>query len=260
MKRLLALLVLPVFMISLLTISNVCFAQSAEDLTYLTEDFPPFNFEKDGGATGIAPDLLAAIFKQMGSKLNIADIKVVPWANGYAKAQDVPGTVLFSTTYTKQRINMFKWVGPIINAENAVIGLKGNKYQIDTADDLKKYKIGAVRDDVNAQLMEELGVPESNMQLVAKPVLNLRKLMHGNIDLIAYDPSVIKWLAKLNDMDPNELETVYPLDDGELFYAFHKSTSDSLIAEFQAALDELKKEPQGGGDSEYQKIVNKYLK
>lgn len=43
-------------------------------------------------------------------------------------------------------------------------------------------------------------------------------------------------------------------EKGELYYVFHKDTSDILLEKMQTALDELKK------DGEYQKILDKYLK
>ena len=57
-----------------------------------------------------------------------------------------------------------------------------------------------------------------------------------------------------DEVDVSEFEAVYLLKEGELFIAFHKSTPDSLIEKYQAALDKVKAGPK------YQQILDKYLK
>jgi len=49
------------------------------------------------------------------------------------------------------------------------------------------------------------------------------------------------------------------LKEAHTYYAFHIDPSDSLIRKFQNAFDELKTKP-ADGRSEYEKILDKYLK
>lgn len=55
-------------------------------------------------------------------------------------------------------------------------------------------------------------------------------------------------------------ETVWTLNEVYDYYAFHKETPDSLVRNFQNALDDIKKKPEDRGKSEYEKILDKYLK
>ena len=264
MKRILVLVM--ILILPVLLLKDVYAKTTSNDLVYLTEEYPPYNFakvtlsEERTTATGISVDVLGAMFKEMGSSKTVADIKIVPWSNAYLKAQDVAGTVLFSTQYNEQRKNMFKWVGPIIGGQNAIIGLKSRGIKIKTPKDFSKYTIGVVREDAATQLIVDLGVLESDLVMVAKPEHILREIIRGDVDLVVYNPDVFKWVAKMNRVDPSMLEVAYPLANSKLYYAFHKSTPDSLIEEFQAALDKIKAKKKGEGSTVYQEILDNYLK
>jgi len=44
-------------------------AFSARDLTYITEQFPPYNYQEDGKLQGISVDLLEMAWERMGVNL-----------------------------------------------------------------------------------------------------------------------------------------------------------------------------------------------
>lgn len=58
---------------------------SAKDLSYITEQFPPYNFRDDGNLKGISIDLLEAVWQRMGVNLNRSVIQVLPWTEGYKR-------------------------------------------------------------------------------------------------------------------------------------------------------------------------------
>lgn len=76
----------------------------------------------------MATELVREILRRLGET---ASIRVVPWARGYQMVQRTPGTGLFATIRSAQREADFKWVGPIILAEDAYYSLKGAGLKID---------------------------------------------------------------------------------------------------------------------------------
>lgn len=243
-----------VVMALVLTISMAGFATAgADDITYMTEQYPPFNYNDGGKVTGISVDLLEAMLKKMGSSKTAADFKVLPWAQGYKRVQDEPNTALFAMTLTDARKPLFKWVGPFINTNIAVIAKKG-KVSIGSAADLGKYTYGVIRDDIGMQMLTENGVGKDNLDITSKMESNLKKLDRGRIDAISYEQTSALYQIKNAGMNTNDFEVAYVLKKGALYYAFNKSTPDSVIAEFQAALDALK------ADGTQQKIIDSYLK
>lgn len=100
-------------------ICSICFfiimgqfiSVSAGELNYYTEDYPPYNYLKNGKVTGIAVETLNLVWEELGESPK--KISLVPWARGYQKILNENDIVLFSTTRTPERENLFKWACPI---------------------------------------------------------------------------------------------------------------------------------------------------
>jgi len=251
MKRFAALLGALVMMLGM---STMGMAAGADSLTYMTENYPPFNFEQGGQASGLSTEILAAMFSKMGSSKTAADVAVLPWAQGYKRVQEEANTCLFSMVQTEPRMTLFKWVGPIADSNIAVIVKKGSKVKIGSPADLNNYTFGVVRDDVGQQLLEQNGVTKDHLDISPKLVSGLKKLDHGRVDAVAYEQISAFVQLKANGMDSSQFEVAYVLKSSALYYAFQKDVPDSVIAEFQGALDGLR------SDGTYQKIMDKYLK
>lgn len=241
--------------VCLLTSAAFSHAQSLDDLTFITEEFPPFNFERDGKRQGIALDALVEMLAANGAKKTRADIKVWPWARGYETAMKEKNIVLFSTTRTAERENLFKWVGPIMPARVVLAAKKNRGIKIRTIDELNQMnlKIGVVREDVGGQLLAKMGVDKDKM-LQANSGISVAKMLHaGRVDLWAYGAPVILWNLKELGYDTSEYEEAYTLTESDQYYfALNKDTDDKLVAKLQAALDQLK------ANGKFNAIVAKY--
>ncbi|MBF0303167.1 MAG: transporter substrate-binding domain-containing protein [Desulfamplus sp.] len=232
-------------------------AQSLNDLMLMTEKYPPFNFEQNGQLQGISVDLMEAMLKRAGSDKTRKDMQLLPWARGYHFLQNEKNACLFATTRTEEREKLFKWVGPISETTIVLTARKDRKLSINSSDDLKKYKIGAVIQDVGEQLLLEAGLSKKEIDSIGGTdaiFKSIKKMNIGRLDAFAYEESVMKWELKQQGFDVNLYETVYVLKAGELYYAFHKDMPEDVIKKMQEALDALKK------DGEYQKIRDAYLK
>ena len=228
-------------------------AQTVDSIQFMTENYPPYNWENDKGQVeGIAVDLLHKMFQITESSQTVKDIKVLPWARGYKLVQTKPDTCLFSMTHTAERDPLFDWVGPIISTRISVFALKSKGLKINTVDDLKKLRAGVIRDDVGDSLAQQAGLQK--IDRVNSNDQNIKKLKADRIDIWIYDESVAKWQLKSAGYPSDEFEVVYVLQEGDLSYAFHKGTDQAVLAKLQAALDQLK------ADGSYEAVCNKYLK
>ncbi|MFZ9002199.1 MAG: substrate-binding periplasmic protein [Bacteriovoracaceae bacterium] len=222
-------------------------ASSFQELNWYSEVYPPYNFlDKDGTPDGIAVELLSATLVHLGSKKTKKDIKIVPWARGYRKAQK-KGKLnsIFSTTRTKDRENLFKWIGPISKTTISIIGY--DTFEELKKEDLIKYKYAVIRDDIGENLLKKLGIPEKNLIRVAsiEQMLKLIRDKKGKkkADFMAYEQSVATYEAKKLGFDVDEYPAVYTLKEGELWYAINKSVEDKDIVTYQKALNAVKKKP-----------------
>jgi len=234
--------VLHIFFIIMQTVSYLN-AGTVPQFSIVTEEWEPYNFKKDGIVQGISTDMLVLMLKKIGATQGRKDIMLIPWARGYNMLQNKPGTILFTTTRTEDRENMFKWVGPIFEIELNLYALKKRHIKIDSVADIKKYRIGTQREDVVESLLaKKTGMKVTEFERVAASILNIKKLHAGRIDLVPQCKETTMIKCKEAGIDPNELEPVYTLDKKSNYYAFHKDTSDAVINLFQSSFDELKTE------------------
>ncbi len=240
------------FWIILLLFTSQLFSANLDNFVIMTEQYPPYNFEQGGQLKGIAIDIMAEILKRDGSKKTVKDIQLLPWARGYKDVQEKPNTILFAMTRSTEREKMFKWVGPISPTKITLQAKKAKKITIKSAADIKKYKAGAIREDIGHQLLEKNGA--TNVDLSADIISNIKKLDADRIDVWAYEENVARWELKSNGKNLSEYESVYTLLSSDLYFAFNKSTPDATIANIQKIFNEMKK------DGTYQKILDKYLK
>jgi polar amino acid transport system substrate-binding protein len=215
-------------------------ADALGELTFITENYAPYNYQKDGEVRGTTIDLLLKMFKQAGTDRGLKDITVMNWARGYKLAQDTENTVLFSTTRSEIREDLFKWVGPVSATKISIIGKKNDGIKITSNKDLIQYRIGAVRDDIGELLLLSRGVDRKNIYRTNSSEHTAKMLIAGRIDLWAYESSVAFWNLHEQGENPDNYETKITLEESHLYFAIQKDTSDHLVTKLQAALDKVR--------------------
>ncbi len=229
------------------------FAGSIEEISFMTEEYPPFNMAgSDGVATGIAVDVLVGMFEKLGVAKTAKDIEVLPWARAYKDVQEKPNTALFCMTHNEERDPLFAWVGPVAPTRISAFALKSRGLKIASEEELKGLSAAVIRDDIGDQLAQSAGV--ENIDRAATNDQNIKKLNAGRVDLWIYEESVAQWQIKDFGFNPEDYEVVYVLSSGELDYAFHKDTDSAIIEQLQKALDDMK------ADGSYQAILDRYLR
>ena len=220
-----------------------------------TETYPPFNMEQNGKLTGVSSDILNAMYQEMGLLKEYKKIKIVPWARGYKIVQKKKNTMLFSTTRSKVRENLFKWVGPIYTTKQDILTLSHNDIQINKLNDLNNYKIGAILGWATTDYLLGHGIKKENIEIyVGKDASKkgFNKLNTNQIDCFIYNQNAIQYDKYLLKILPINYKAVYRIEQDKLYYAFNKNTDDKIISKWQKALDKVK------SSGKYQTILNKY--
>jgi len=233
-------------------------AEDLEDLVFITEQLPPYNFEEDGGVQGISVDLLEAALGRIGADLNRSEIRILPWSEGYERALQENGTVLFSTVRLSEREGSFRWAGPIITIRDVLMARKDREVEIGGPDDLGAYKIGVVNETAPMIRLLDLGMSEENFVVEEDAGALVEMLVSGSIDLLADEEiSTFDQLEKLG-ADTEDYEVVQVLGVYDLYYAFSVNVSATLVQAFQDGLNETMKVGDEG-ISDYQRILYRYL-
>ena len=216
-------------------------ARVLESLNWITEEYPPFNYRdpKTGDISGIAVETLSLIFAKLGVSSENIKFKIYPWARGYHNVLNDHGTVLFSTTYTTERLAKMKFVGPIAPNVVAVIAAKSSQLSVKSIEDLNQLKIGVVRDDIGEQLLISRGVKPHAIDRLNSGLSMVKKLASGRIDAVAYAHATTQILFNTANINPEEFQIIYVLKASHMGYAFHQSTDERILEPMRKALDEL---------------------
>ena len=206
-----------------------------ENMTILTENLPPLNFVKDGVLVGPSVEIIREIQKRVGSH---DQIEVYPWARAYKMVLEDENVVLFSMTYTEDRHDKFKWIGPLAKKRDILVAKKGSAIEIKNLEDAKNVKrIGTLRDDTKELLLKSLGF--TNLEPVSDEHQNAKKLVLGRIDLWVSKKPGLRTVCELAQVDYDEVEEVFHLREIELMIAFSKKTSDGMVQKWRDAFNEM---------------------
>lgn len=222
-------------------------------LKILTESYPPYNFVAQDQLRGISVDLLMAAADAIGSSLTRQDIALYPWPRAYKTALKGPQVALFSTTMTADRKPLFQWVGPIIPTRVVLLARRDKHIRINSLQDINPYAVGVIREDIGEQLLLAGQVAEKNIRPLSSAVSLAKMLNSGRIDLWAYEENVARWILRNNKLNPENFESVYILDESELYYTFSKDVDPALLQRLQQALTTLRSTPL------YQTVIDRYL-
>lgn len=221
----------------------------AAALKILTEEYPPLNFSENGKITGQATEVVRELLKRTGTA---GEIRMVKWEEGYKTVQKEPDTALYSTAMTPERKGLFQWVGPITALSTDFYALKESNLRVENLDDAKKIaKISTVRGYYSDQALRKEGF--TNLASCTSEEEALRKMFRGEVQLfVSNNISMPAALQKVGArMD--QVVRVFTLSTDLTYIAFSAATPSKVVAEWQAKLDEMKK------DGTFQSIYTKWL-
>jgi polar amino acid transport system substrate-binding protein len=239
----------PIFIIALLLAHSFIPALSAQDLNIITEEYPPLNFIQNGKLSGSTVAVVREILRRLDQD---AEIKILPWARGYNLLKTQPNVVLFTTTRTEEREDLFHWVGPVAISTNAFYAKKGSDIQLNSIDDAKQVNsIATYKDDAREQMLQSWGF--DNLDSSNSAESNLRKLLSDRVDLWLYDTLGLPGVAQKIGVDVSALELVHAIDDVSLYIAVSKGTPEWVVQRWQETLDCMKQ------DGTFKRISRKWL-
>ena len=218
-------------------------------LTVLTEEFPPLNFTEEGKSTGFSVELVREMLRR---QKRVAKIRFLPWTEAYQRALSEPDTILFSTSRTKSREELFRWVGPLLKCEIGFYVKKDSPILIDSINDAKKIRrIAVVTDYASEQLLKKQDF--KNLLSSQNPITCARNLMNGWVDAWVMPDIVMPYVASKAGIDPHEFKKAFSIDQPAHYIAVSNKTDPAIVVELQESLDGIKE------DGTYKRIYAKWL-
>lgn len=232
------------FLLFTLPIALTAHALELDELEYITENYPPFNYVEGGVLRGEAVELLISATALAGHPITARDIAVQPWARGFHNTLEGRNRVLFSTTRTPERENLFQWAGPIGENHVVLIAKRKREIKLNNLDALDKFKIGAIRDDVAELFLREMRLEKAIITLGVQPDSIAKMLQSDRIDIWAYGESSALQTLKSIGANPKDYEVVSTLKTLSLYFAFSRDVDPRLVKQLQAAIDAINGGPE----------------
>lgn len=234
---------------ALLLVASLCMGLSHAFATegtirIITEEFPPYNYTDPatGRITGFSTEVVEAVLAEIGMK---GEIQSLPWARAYELVQASEGVLIYSIGRTKERDELFKWVGVIAPTHYYLFSLPERNLTVETLDEARAYQIATVNMDVGEQYLVSHGFAKGvNLQSSVKYELNYEKLRAGRVDLWIISELVAVHLARQAGDDPERTLArslrIRDLGDDGYYMAFGKKTPDELVERFRAGLEAIR--------------------
>jgi polar amino acid transport system substrate-binding protein len=125
---------------------------NSQKIKVVTEYLNPYQtINTDGSLSGFSTEVVQTIFKQANKKPQIV---VMPWARAYNIAKTEKNVMIFSIARTKERNDLFQWIGSLTKERLYFWGLKSTFPMPLEIDTLKGYKIAASRNSNTAQYLK----------------------------------------------------------------------------------------------------------
>lgn len=224
-------------------ISFSSFAQ-IPSVKVLTEVLPPYaEFTAKGQLVGTA--VVAVESMLVDAELEFAT-DVYPWARSYNLAKSQPNTLIYSIFRNEEREAYFHWFCPLLPKQSIFLFRLAERTDIDvkTVEDLKKYKIGAVRGDAIAKLLQTMGFNKGeHLDLSSDGGVNLKTLYRGRIDLMAGNWSSTLTRVKQIGKPISSVKTAFDLTPNQEFIpcmALNKKSDPRIVKRIQNAFEKYK--------------------
>ncbi len=225
-------------------------AARAADLVAYTEEWAPYNYSEAGEVKGISTD----IFRAMCARANLdCEVRMTPWTRGYEAALESPDTLVFSTVRNAERADKFVWIGPISSGPVQLYALRDGPVKGTRFRDLQTYRIGMVRGDPIEQDLRAKGIRAEQIDETNSNASNLRKLLHGHVDLVPDGPIHMSWELRELGLTLDRVKPIVTVK-GESFnyFAVNPRTSPASIEKLKQAFDDLAR------SGEISRIIERY--
>lgn len=216
----------------------------------LSEIDPPYNYlDSNAKPAGLVVEIVEEIQKRLG---NTDKIEIYPWARAYQIASNEENVILFSMARTKERRNLFYWVGPVIDNSWVLIARQDSILNIASLEDAKKIpSIGVYRNDSRDNYLSELGF--QNLSRSTSSELGYKMLMAKRISAYAaIDISLDEALLAVGS-NINEVKILYKLKTVQVFITISKATPLLTVNKWKTTFQELI------NDGTYENIFKKYF-
>ncbi len=222
----------------------------AREVTMLTLNWAP-HYGEELPEQGLTTALVKAAFEAGGHD---AGIQFVPWSRALKEVEEGKADVVMGAYYNDERTEKYIYSDVIYHLNVGLIARPGlGKTRYESLRELRDFSIGVSRGFANSEEFD--AAQYLNKDVASTPVLNIRKLYRGRIDMAVMNFDLFRYEAKkaghcissVNFMDP-------PLQEHGLYVMASRNIADGekLMQDFNAGLAALH------DSGEFDRILNRF--
>jgi polar amino acid transport system substrate-binding protein len=208
-------------------------------LQIFTEENPPQNFAcGNNELCGSAIEIVNDIRNRTGCQ---DPILLENWNNAYDMTLINPNTVLFSTSRTDARENLFEWVGPICRSITYFYVRTNSGISINSFDEAKELSgVGVVSGWWTEQMLIDSSF--TNIQAFSSPQEVLIQLMEGHVQASVLSDISIQFLTESAGYTKDDVSAQIALDTSLLYIVFGKNSTPDYVNAWSGALAQMKQD------------------
>ncbi|MBT1451745.1 transporter substrate-binding domain-containing protein [Glaciecola sp. XM2] len=210
-------------------------------LKIYTETFPPYNYINDGKLQGINVEFVQAMCELANIQ---CEFTLYPWNRSFRAAQNNKNSGLISAARTKERRELFSWIGPVSSGQSCIFKLSSrDDIQIKDQASLSQYTMGTARDNAYEKILEALGFTRTK-NLILFPTKNgdVRPFAAQRVDFIIGSALTIEHQLTQAELALHEVTPVHVIDKQLLngnFLALNLETDSSIVTALQRSYETL---------------------
>jgi polar amino acid transport system substrate-binding protein len=126
---------------------------AADSLHFVTEPFPPFNYDENGVATGPT----VKIVREVCTRIKIeCTFEILPWRRAIMLAEQGKANGIFAIINTPDRAKIFYFSTPIVETAYSLYAMDASKFAYRTDGDLAGHTIGVYGPSGTSMTLDEL--------------------------------------------------------------------------------------------------------
>ena len=222
----------------------------AREVTMLTLNWAP-HYGEDLPEQGLTTALVKAAFRAGGHN---AEVQFVPWSRALKEVEEGKADVVMGAYYNEERTTRYIYSDVIYHLNIGLIARPGlDKTSYESLRELAGYSIGVSRGFANSEEFD--AAQYLNKEVASTPLLNIRKLFRGRIDMAVMNFDLFRYEVRKEGYCLGNVSFVEPPLSTEGLYVMASrniADGDALMQDFNRGLQIIR---QSG---EFDRIVNRF--
>jgi len=213
-----------------------------EQILVVTEQWPPYNYtDKNGKIIGSATRKLKQVLDHAGISY---EIQMLAWSKAYYLAKARPNVLIYTIYRSAERESQFQWVCPLIETKGLNVYKLASRtdIEISSLDDLKKYHLAVVKDDVSYEFLLNNGFElKRHLNVASSEEANVRLLFNGRVDLLMQEEAALRVRTAKAGYDFSQMKDVLTLfpEDSQKCAAFSLHTKPEVVERVKKSLQQI---------------------